>query len=124
MDLFNFSNILSSIGAVTALGGAILSVFKILKEVRKSRKTASDKILHEAKEHNDLIKADLEGKLNLLKSKLENLEASVTKDLIHIKETQASEIKNLGSKIEELRQEIHSGHASLISLLTRLIDKN
>ena len=124
MDLSSYSSVLAPSGILS--GAATLWYYgrKILKEIKKSKEESSSKILEEAKQFDKEIKEKLEARIDLLENQLHNLEENVSKDLSHIKETQASEIKNLASKIDELREELRTGHSSLIQLLTRLVDKS
>ena len=124
MDLSSYSSVLAPSGILS--GAATLWYYgrKILKEIKKSKEESASKILEEAKQFDKEIKEKLEARIDLLETQLHNLEENVSKDINHIKETQASEIKNLASKIDELREELRTGHSSLIQLLTRLVDKS
>ena len=124
MDLSSYSSVLAPSGILS--GAATLWYYgrKILKEIKKSKEESASKILEEAKQFDKEIKEKLEARIDLLENQLHNLEENVSKDINHIKETQASEIKNLASKIDELREELRTGHSSLIQLLTRLVDKS
>ena len=123
MELGNYNVILDFVGAISAIGGAWYTILKILREIRKSKKADYDRILDQAKEHNAATKAKLETRIELLEADFHNLEESMAKDFAHIKETQANELRNLGEKIENLREEIKTAHTSLINLLTKLVDK-
>ena len=124
MDLSSYNSVLAPSGILS--GAATLWYYgrKVLKEMKKSKEESASKILEEAKQFDKEIKEKLEARIDLLENQLHNLEENVSKDLNHIKETQASEIKNLASKIDELREELRTGHSSLIQLLTRLVDKS
>jgi hypothetical protein len=43
--------------------------------------------------------------------------------LSNIKDTHALELKNLGDKIEALRNDLQNQHAGVLQLLTRLVDR-
>jgi hypothetical protein len=110
------------IGAIIALSGLIYTWQKIAREARKSRKEDAAAILQAAKEEDSLIKAKLEARIEKVDAQLQNLELSINKDMAHLRETYSNEIKNLGLKIEILREELRTTHGQLISLLTTLID--
>lgn len=116
--------ILAVAGAITVIGGSWLTIRKIQKDADASKKALSDEILKSAKE--ELLKKELElqGKLDKLNARVENLEESVDKDLQHLRETYNGEIRNLGQKIEDLRSELRNQHTQMVSLLTKMIDNS
>lgn len=125
MDMGGYGSIISATtGVIAAIGGAILYILRVIREIRKSKSAEADRLLDEAKSHGLSIKTKLEAKIDLLENQLNNLEENVAKDIGHLKETQSSEIKNLANKIEDLREELLQGHGSLVALLTKLVDKN
>lgn len=109
-------------GAITAFGGAILTIQKILANAKKERESESAKILQDAKEEISSVKHKLEARIESVKSELKALEASTAKDFNHIRETYNGEIRNLGEKIEELRGELRDQHAQLVQLLSKMIE--
>jgi hypothetical protein len=122
---FSSNNIIFvTIGTIATVIGAWYTILKISKEMKKSRKSETEKLINEAKELDEIVKEKLESKINLLEAEIRNLGESVSKDISHIKETQANEIRNLASKVELLREELRSGHGSLVALLTQLVNKN
>jgi predicted RNase H-like nuclease (RuvC/YqgF family) len=129
------STILSLAGAITTVGIAWLTLRKIGKDFRKDRELEAAKIIQVAKEADYKLKSDLDGirlvsynelntKIAALEARLDNLEQSVEKDLLHVRETFNGEIRNLGEKIEDLRADLQSQHSQLVGLLTKMIDKN
>lgn len=110
------------VGALVAIGTVILMGQKITKNARKSHDEESAKVLQAAKEEDVILKAKLEARIEKVDAQLKILELSVNKDIGHLKETYSNEIKNLGLKIEALRDEIHSNYSQLVTLLTKLID--
>jgi ABC-type phosphate transport system auxiliary subunit len=124
MGLLSFNTILTSAGIITALGGAWYTILKIIRELRKSRKASDDKILDEAREISEALKAKLEARIDILESDLSNLKSNVAKDILHIKEIQSSEIKALGDRIEALREELKTHSTGILNLLTQLVNKN
>ena len=106
---------------VTAIGG-IYTLLKIVREIKKAHKIDNDNLLQEAKELDDVVKNKLESRMKLLESQLTNLEHSVAKDLINIKDNHAIELKNLSERIELLRTDLNLQHSQIINLLTKLIN--
>jgi hypothetical protein len=123
MDLTAYNAILPVTGAISVFCGAWYSVLKILRELHKAKKIETDKIIEECKELDLILKSKLESKINLLEAQLHNLEFNVSKDLSNIKDTHALELKNLGDKIEALRNDLQNQHAGVLQLLTRLVDR-
>jgi polyhydroxyalkanoate synthesis regulator phasin len=121
--MIDYTTLLEIAGAVTTLGGAWITIRKITKDAQKAKKEHVAEILHAAKEADHEMRAELEIRIQKLESKLGNLEVSVEKDLSHLKEAYTSEIKNLGEKIEDLRNELRQQHAGLLDLLTKLVGK-
>lgn len=119
----DYTTLLELAGAVTTIGGAIITIRKIIKESHKAKKESVAEILHAAKEADHEMRIELESKIQALGTKLSTLELSVEKDLSHLKEAYTSEIKNLGGKIEDLRNELRQQHAGLLDLLTKLVGK-
>ncbi len=115
-------NSMVSIGGLIAIGTFVLTLQKITKNFKKDREEDSARILQEAKEEDTLIKTKLEARIEALHAELKNLELSVNKDIHHIRETYNGEIRNLGSKIEELRAELRNQHGQLVQLLTKMIE--
>ena len=111
------------VGMAIAIGTLILTLQKVFRNFRKERDEYAAKILQTAKEDDNLLKAKLEAKLEALDTKLKNLEISVNKDMTHLKDTYTSEIKNLGEKIETLRDELRQQHSGLIELLSKIVGK-
>jgi peptidoglycan hydrolase CwlO-like protein len=109
------------LGMATVIGMLIVTLQKIFKNFNKGRDEQVATILQAAKEADKKVKDDLEAQIKELGTKVNNLEASVNKDMAHLKESYSSEIKNLGEKIEVLRDELNQRHSSLIELLTKII---
>lgn len=121
--LLDNSFIMAISGTVTTVGGAWLVLQKIFRSIKKARQEQSAKILQEAKEEVSRSKNRLEEKIRSLESDLGNLRDSVQKDIQHIKETHSAEIKNLGDKIEQLRDDLREQHAQILGLLGKMIEK-
>lgn len=123
MDTPNIQALIPAAGVITVICTAWLALRKVAKDIDKSKKDQADKILHVAKEEDALLKAKLEARIESLKAQLANLELNVNKDMTHLKEAYASEIRNLGEKIEMLREELNSRHGQLVTLLTEMVKK-
>lgn len=115
------AQILVPVGSLIAIGSLVLTLQKIAKNFKKDREEHAAKILQQAKEEDALIKAKLEARVDKLSHELKTLQASVGKDIEHIKETYNGEIRNLGEKIEELRSELRNQHGQLVNLLSEMI---
>ena len=114
-----------SLGVViTTLGGAWLTVRKVVRDAEKQKKHYAAEILQSAKEADQALKVRLENKVHELETQLKSLRENVDKDITHLREYHSSELKFLGQKIEALREEVHSQHSQLVQLLTRMIDKD
>jgi hypothetical protein len=109
-------------GAITAVGG----LWAGWRHIRYSLQAKKDKyrqdIIDQAKEEMTKIKVVLENKIKVVEIELQTQKESVSKDLSHLKEGYSSEVKILGQRIEELRQDLAVQHGSLVALLTRLVD--
>jgi len=116
--------LLSLAGAITAIGGAWLTVRKVANDLRKDKKEHAAEILQSAKEEMALKERDLNLKISEINTKHEALEKSVEKDLAHMRETYNGEIRNLGQKIEDLRSELRNQHTQMVQLLTKMIDSS
>ena len=123
MEIGGLSSLLTLIGVLTAIGGVILSFFRIVKEIRKSKKAVTDKILDEAKEYDLILKSKLDAKIDRLELELDNLKTNVQKDFENIKDSHSLELKNLGDKLESLRTQLNEQHSQLMSILVKMIDK-
>jgi len=121
MDL-NFS-ILQLSEIIGSVGGAVLIIQKVLKNIQRSKESYANQILKDAKEEMSLVKSKLESRIEATRAELKSLEFNVSRDMMHMKEQYSSEIRNLGEKLELLRIEIREQHTGILALLTRLVDK-
>lgn len=119
----DFQLIMPLAAAITAVGGAWLTIRKVAKDAASSRKEQEKDFLRQAKEEDLLVKTKLDARIDALKTELRNLESNVNKDMDHLKDTYNGEIRNLGQKIEELRSELKNQHGQLVQLLTEMIKK-
>lgn len=131
--VIEWSSFLALAGAVSVLGGAWLTIRKLNSDYKKERDAESAKILQSAKEEVAKLKiewnsekslrtAETNGKIELVQNDLDGFKESVSKDFAHVRETYNGEIRNLGTKIEELRSELRNQHGQLVGLLTKMID--
>jgi hypothetical protein len=119
----NLTTIASLAAMVSTVAGAYMKIRKINADHTKQRKVAEAALLQKAKEEDAKIKAALESKIMALDAELSNFKESVEKDFSHVRETYNGEIRNLGDKIEDLRTELRGQFSQMVSLLTKMIDK-
>src|ERR1700686_3566149 len=119
MEYFNLNTIVSLTGAITAVCGSILAFQRLSKGAKKDREHEAQKILEQAREEDLVIKSKLESQIDTLNAKIENLELNTEKDLQHIKEIYASDIKSLGEKVDQVREQLNDQHAGVLSLLSK-----
>lgn len=107
--------------ALSTLVGLYLSVAKIKAGFKKELEEETAKAIEYARDSakNDiaLLKTQIDG----ISKEINRLEDSFQKDVTHIRETYNNEIRNLGHKIEELREEVRGQHSQLVTLLTKLV---
>jgi peptidoglycan hydrolase CwlO-like protein len=113
-----------AVGLLVTLGSAYLTVRKIARDAKKEKKEFKAEIVQSAKEEIALKEKDLEAKIKDVDNKVNALKESVEKDLAHMKDTFNSEIRNLGQKVEDLRDELRSQHTQMVALLTKMIDNS
>lgn len=109
-------------GTITGTIAIVTAIKKLLGRHRKHKEEYRQSILKQAKEEVEKFKTELEEKIKKLENEFELQKASVSKDFDHFRETHNAEIKILGEKIENLRQDISQQHQALVGLLTRLVD--
>jgi ABC-type phosphate transport system auxiliary subunit len=114
---------MTAAGSIITIGTIVTIGQKIVKNLRKSREERDAKILQSSKEEINSAKLKLESHIKEVEAKLETLKVTVEKDLEHIKDMNNAEIKALGEKIQELRDELKEGHTNLLNLLSDLIKR-
>lgn len=109
--------------ALSTLLGLYVSVSRLKAGFKQELAEETEKAI-------DLVKATGQTDVAILKGQIENLTREITrledsfkKDVSHIRETYNSEIRNLGHKIEELREEVRGQHSQLVTLLTKLVSE-
>ena len=134
-----FNYIISSIvgigGIISIISGFYYKIRKIQSARRQAKELEKAIILQEAKEvaHKyklaleakiTFLEKDLEVKFESLSEKIASVEESLGKDLAHVKESYTSEVKFLGSKIEELKDDLRLQMSQIVSLVGKLIEKD
>jgi len=115
--------------AIEATGSALAAIYPVfigirhfLGSFRKKREAHREAILKQARDEMGKIKRDLEDKIQVLRDDLDTQKDKVSTELSHMKEIYGAEIRVLGEKIENLREDIQVQHQSLVALLTKLVD--
>jgi hypothetical protein len=116
--------IMSTLGALTALGTIWVSIGKISKGRNESKAMARAEILQTAKEEVASLKRDIEARFTLMDIKMEQIKESTEQDLSHLKETHSNEMENLSEKLELLREDLKSQHNQIMTLMGNLLDRN
>lgn len=134
-DITTIASYIVAVAAVlSAFFGLYHKIRKVIKDRQEAKKLSEAIIIQEAKEISqkhkvaletkiELLEAELNSKLQALSQKIINVEESVSKDLSHIKESYNNELKFLGSKIEELKDEMRTQMSQVVQLIGKLIDK-
>lgn len=94
--------------------------FRFSKQARKDQEKQD--LLKEAKDQVSPMIEALETKINKLVVEIENQKEKVDRDFSYMKSTYTNEIKVLGEKIENLREQINTSHAQMVTLLTQLVN--
>jgi len=123
MPPLNISTLMSVAAMITAFGTAWITIRKIAKDAEKQKKIQSASILQAAKEADAVLFTKLDNKIHDLSLELKVHKESNQKDLEHLKETHNSELKNLGEKIETLRDELRQQSKNILELLSKMIGK-
>lgn len=113
------------VGQIIIALGAIASMFltaqKIIKNSKIEREQESLKLLEKASEELEKEKQLLEIKIQSCVDENERMKEMIEKDMELIKATYSAEIKNLGEKIESLKEEVRSQNTQILNLLSKLI---
>lgn len=118
----DLNTILGYAGAITALGGAYHTIQRILANYKVKKEAYRQQILDEATDQLNAAVTTLENKIKQVEDELAWQKESVARDLTVMKDSYNAEIKVLGQKLEELRQDLISQHSQLVGLLTKLVD--
>jgi hypothetical protein len=131
----NLSSIVAIAGALGVISGAYIKIRKIFADREKHQHLQRALILQEAKEADAQLKAGIEARREVLyqeitsrikavETRIDNVEEAVNKEISHIRDSYNSEIRFLGSKIEELKDEVRTSLSQVVILVSKLIDKN
>lgn len=114
-------SIMTIAGSIITVGTAVITTQKIVKNFRKIREEHNAKLLQAAKEEVAITKIKLESRIKEIESDLETLKITVGKDIEHVRENYATEIKNLGDKVDDIRSELRDQHIQILQLLTKML---
>jgi predicted nuclease with TOPRIM domain len=109
---------------VIALGGIVSTIFtaqRIMKGLKEERDKENEKILDRALSELEKEKTLLEIKIQACENENERLKEMMEKEIEFVRSTYNTEIKNLGEKIESLKEEVKSQNTQIIGLLSKLI---
>ena len=118
----DMNTILEYAGAITAIGGAYHTIQRILANYKRKKEEYRQQILNQAKNEVDKAVNNLEFKIKQVEDELAWQKESVARDLSVMKDAYNADIRVLGQKIEELRQDLITQHSQLVGLLTKLVD--
>lgn len=120
----DYTNISTWVTILTGVAGFAVGVRKLLRGRKKLKERQAANILQSAKDHDAEMKIHLENRIHDIEIKVSALKENIEKDIAHLKESYQSEVRFLGQKIEELREQVHDQHSQLVALLTKMIDKD
>jgi chaperonin cofactor prefoldin len=120
--IIDTSTLLEGLGGITTLLSAYKGLDFILSKLKKKKEAYRRGILEQAKAEVDVIKRDLELKISALENEFEVQKENVIRDFAHMRESYSFEIKVLGDKINDIRDQLNQQHSQLVSLLTQMID--
>lgn len=114
----------ASAGAMTALSGIYAAGRHIRYNLQAKKDRERQEILKKAEEELNKVQAELEKKISVLKQEFEAHKVGLSKDLDFMRSTYNAEIRQLGEKIEALREDLGAQHSQMVSLLTQLVSKS
>ncbi len=123
MDISFFDAFKALAEPIGTISGAVYALYRVSHKLKKDREHENAKILQEAKESVAATKLELDNDIEALKVEIQTLKSSTATELAHIKETNNNEIASLAEKIQLLRDDLRTQHVSLMTLVTKLIDK-
>jgi hypothetical protein len=123
MFLSSISNIEAIASTLVAAGGIYSGVRSLLSAYRRKKSVYRQAILDEAQQHAELMKIELEAKIKSALDEIQNIKNSVEGDLSNLKNNHSIELKNLGEKVQLLREELQDQSRGILALLTKLVDK-
>lgn len=113
------------IGQMIIALGSIASVFltaqKLVKHLKSEKEKEIEQVLEKAMAELQKEKTLLEMKIQACFDENERLRESLEKEIEFTRTSYEIEIKNLGDKIESLKEEVRSQNTQILNLLSKLI---
>lgn len=113
------------IGQMIIALGSIASVFltaqKLVKHLKSEKEKEIEQVLDKAMAELQKEKTLLEMKIQACFDENERLKESLEKEIEFTRTSYEIEIKNLGDKIESLKEEVRSQNTQILNLLSKLI---
>jgi len=113
------------IGQMIIALGSIASVFltaqKLVKHLKSEKEKEIEQVLDKAMAELQKEKTLLEMKIQACFDENERLRESLEKEIEFTRTSYEIEIKNLGDKIESLKEEVRSQNTQILNLLSKLI---
>lgn len=106
---------------IGTIAGAYLTLAKIKAGFKKEIESEIEAAIENARSIAEADIREFNLKLEAVSRDIQSLEAKVDRDIEYVKTIYNNEIKVLGDKIENLREEVKNQHAQLVGLLTKMI---
>lgn len=111
------------IAAIATTGGMIYTSYRhVTLGMAIKREKYRESILDQAKEEVAKVSVLLEDKIKKLEVELETQKQIVTNEFTHVKDTYNAEVRVLGQRIQELREDLAASTKSMLELLVKLVD--
>lgn len=107
--------------ALSAIGTVYLTFQRVKKEFNEDVEKQINAVKIGAEDDLKIEMRLMSTKIEALQKDMASMEASFQKDIDHIKSTYNNEIKNLGDKVEHLREEVRLQHTQILGLLTKML---
>lgn len=112
----------ASSGIVAIVGGLYTGIRRLRSSSKAKKIQEREEILLKAMEGADKIREELETKIKIIEMELKNQKESMSKELHAMRDSYNSEIRILGQRIQELKEDLSQQHQSLVGLLTTLVN--
>jgi hypothetical protein len=113
------------IGQIIISLGSIASVFltaqKLIRHLKSEKEKEIEQVLDKAMAELQKEKTLLEMKIQACFDENERLKESLEKEIEFTRSSYEMEVKNLGEKIESLKEEVRSQNTQILNLLAKLI---
>lgn len=113
------------IGQIIISLGSIASVFltaqKLIRHLKSEKEKEIEQVLEKAMAELQKEKTLLEMKIQACFDENERLRESLEKEIEFTRSSYEMEVKNLGEKIESLKEEVRSQNTQILNLLAKLI---